>query len=108
MKSTDEVCAKYDGRPKIRLEVREMTAAAGDPGVPPRSVFIETDSEGFEFLAELFFAFAGSGEGCHRNLGPNGPGSAYFKVGCTLGILLHRLPCEHPETPFDATTRRLI
>src|SRR6202023_1508799 len=98
MRSTDDVCGCYAGEPKIRLEVRELPPTGEIDCTPV--VLIETDATGFEFLGNLFLAFARSSEGCHRQLGPDCAGSAYFRQGCRLGLLLHRLPCEHPETPI--------
>jgi hypothetical protein len=62
-------------------------------------LLVETDAAGFEFLGNLFLAFARSDEGCNRHLSPDSAGSAYFREGTVLGLLLHRLPCDHPEAP---------
>jgi hypothetical protein len=106
MRSTDEVCGYYAGKPKIRLEVREFPPTDEVTSVPV--LLVETDSTGFEFLGNLFLAFARSSEGCHRHLAPDSAGSAYFREGCRLGLLLHRLPCEKAETPIENGGRRLL
>jgi hypothetical protein len=106
MRSTDEVCGFYDGKPKIRLEVRDLPPEDGVHSAPV--LLVETDATGFEFLGNLFLAFARSDEGCHRHLSPDSAGSAYFREGSRLGLLLHRLPCEHPETPIENEGRRLL
>ena len=91
--TTDEVCDRYDGKPKLKLEIRTFPPSDGVEYTP--AVFIETDALGFEFLGSLFLAFAQSVEDCQRHLGPDVAGSAYFDRGCRLGLLLHRLPCQH-------------
>jgi hypothetical protein len=98
MQTTDEVCNHYDGKPKIRLEIRPFPPVDGVDNAP--AVFVETDPMGFEFLGHLFLAFARSDEGCGRHLGPDVAGCAYFAPECRLGLLLHRLPCEHSKTPL--------
>ncbi len=106
MRNTDEVCGFYDAKPKIRLEVRELPSEDDVPCAPV--LLVETDATGFEFLGNLFLAFARSEEGCQRHLSPDSAGSAYFREGSRLGLLLHRLPCEHPETPIENSGRRLL
>jgi hypothetical protein len=98
VQTTDDVCEMYDGRPKLKLEVRTFPALDGVECLP--AVFIEADALGFEFLGNLLLAFARSGEDCHRHLGPDVAGSVYFDRNSHLGLLLHRLPCMHPGTPI--------
>lgn len=104
--STDAVCERYAGKATIRLEVRESPPRDDVDAIP--AFFVETDATGFEFLGNLLLAFARSREGCQRHVGPNTAGSAYFQHGCRLDVLLHRLPCEHPETPLDKDWKRLL
>jgi hypothetical protein len=104
--STDAVCERYAGKAKIRLEIRESPPT--DDGDATPALFVEADATGFEFLGNLLIAFARSKEGCHRHVGPNTAGSAHFQHGCRLDVLLHRLPCEHPETALVKEWKRLV
>lgn len=103
--STDAVCERYAGKAKIRLEIGEGPPT--DDGDAAKALLLEADATGFEFLGNLLLAFARSKEGCQRYLGPNTAGSAHFQHGCRLNLLLHRLPCEHAETPLDRVWRRV-
>ena len=106
MDNTDTVCERYAGKANVRLEVREAPPTAEGDVAP--ALFVETDAMGFEFLGNLLLAFARSDEDCQLYIGPNTAGSMLFQRGCRLDVLLHRLPCKHPETPIKKEWRRLL
>jgi hypothetical protein len=60
------------------------------------TVLIEADRESLEFLSRVFQAQARSAD-CGFHVGPSGAGSALFPDGATLGLYVHRVPCEHSE-----------
>jgi len=65
---------------------------------PENYVLIEGNSESLKFLAELILAQVGSHSACTLHLHPNGAGSAHFANASTVGIFIHRLPCDyHPD-----------
>ena len=62
------------------------------------TVLIEADRESLEFLSRLLLAQANSAD-CGLQIGPSGAGSAWFADSATLGLYVHRLPCDpHHET----------
>jgi len=68
------------------------------------TVLIEGDSAALEFLGNLLLALAGSNEHSVQ-LSPNGAGSARFTRESTLGLYLHKLPCEEGS---HAQSKRLM
>jgi hypothetical protein len=63
----------------------------------PSIVLIEGDELSFEFLGRLFLAQAKAINGCGFSIEPRGPGSAFFSKKSTMGVYLHRLPCDEPK-----------
>jgi hypothetical protein len=60
------------------------------------TVLIEGSQIGLENLARLIAAQAASTD-CGFQFSPNGPGSRLFRSGSTLGVYIHRVPCDHAE-----------
>jgi hypothetical protein len=56
-------------------------------------VLIEGDKDAFKFLARLLDAQA-EANACGFQIGPKGAGRARFKKGSSLGLYLHRIPCD--------------
>jgi hypothetical protein len=75
-----EICAQN----QVKITVRKL-----DKG----TVLIEGANVGLEFLGNLLLALAGSNEHSVQ-FSPNGAGSACFTRESTLGLYLHKLPCE--------------
>jgi len=46
------------------------------------------------FMAELILAHVNSDEGCNQFIHPKGPGSVHFNMESTVGVYLHKLPCD--------------
>jgi hypothetical protein len=83
----DEVCEDYADR-KVKITAR---------AIEDDLVLLEGDREALEFLGNLLLAQANDGRRCHTSIEPNGAGSAFFTDTSTLGIYIHRLPCEHEK-----------
>lgn len=86
--TTNEVCREYAEK-GVKLTVRMLDAEGEE-----EFVFIEGDSEALEFLGNLLLAQAKE-EGCKRFLGPNTAGNIFFTPESTMGVYIHRLPCEN-------------
>lgn len=78
---------EYDG-PPVQLSIRQLD---------DETVLIEADRNSLEFLSRLLHAQAQSDD-CGLQFGPSGPGSAWFKDSATLGLYVHRLPCDHTQS----------
>ncbi len=59
-------------------------------------VLIEGDANALRFSAERILAQIDSNYGCQLDIHPKGAGSAHFTAESTLGIYVHRLPCDVP------------
>lgn len=70
----------------VRLFVRTL----GD-----EYVLIEGDTKSLEFLGRILLTQAQEPSDCSFRIHPGNPGSVYFDEGSPLGLLIHRLPCEH-------------
>ena len=76
-----------------RLTVRSFVEQTEE--VREEYVLIEGKPESLRFLAELIMAFVESdASGCNFDMHPKGAGSAHFSDDSSVGIYLHRLPCE--------------
>ena len=76
-----------------RDEIEEET----NPIPPQNYILIEGDRVALKFLANLILAQVDSDYGCTLDLHPGGAGSNHFSEASTIGILIHRLPCDlHP------------
>jgi hypothetical protein len=83
-----------DGESK--LTVRTFTDREDE--FSQRYVLIEGSPDDLRFLAEVILSHANSDAGCNGGLHPEGAGSAHFSSASTVGIYLHKLPCDiHPE-----------
>jgi hypothetical protein len=60
------------------------------------AVLIEGNQEALEWFARLIIDHAQGNQGCSRQIFPSGPGSAWFTPTATIGLYIHRLPCDHP------------
>ena len=60
-------------------------------------ILVEGNRTAFEFLGELFLAFARSNEHSVQ-IWPRGPGNARFTSQSTLGFYLHKLPCTYRKS----------
>jgi hypothetical protein len=96
MNSTNQVLEAHSSS-FSKLTVRTFAEEAD--GVPEPYVLLEGDADALRFLADLILAHANFEEGCGRFMHPNGPGSIHFGDRSTMGIYLHKLPCDlgHPS-----------
>ena len=87
--------------------VDNVSAAYADKGAKitirpsrtdPNRILIEGDELAFEFLGKLFLAHAKAINGCGFSINPHGAGSALHSKESRLGLVLHRLPCDDPES----------
>jgi len=102
MSSVNEILRAHGSSPS-KITVRTFLADRGETNaeeddVPLQNyVLIEGDATALRFLAELILAQVGSDYGCTLDIHPNGAGSNHFSDASTLGIFVHRLPCDlHP------------
>jgi hypothetical protein len=87
--TVDNVCATYaDKGVKVTMKLL--------PDYPD-TLLIEGNEAAFEFLGKLFVAHAKAINGCGFTIEPRGPGSAFFSKKSTMGVYLHRLPCDDPK-----------
>jgi len=87
--TVDKVCAKYADK-GVKITMKPLHDH-------PEMLLIEGDEIAFEFLGKLFLAQAKAINGCGFSIEPHGPGSAFFRKRSTVGIYLHRLPCDEPR-----------
>ncbi len=80
--TTNDVFDKY-ARKRAKVTVQKLNKEL---------ILIEGDRTAFEFLGELFFAYARSREHMVQ-FWPKGPGNARFTSQSTVGFYLHMLPC---------------
>jgi hypothetical protein len=99
MKTVNELLKEHGGSAS-KINVRELVidrreADEVEEGLPAQSyVFIEGDTNALRFLAELILAQIDSDYGCELDIHPAGAGSSHFSPESTLGIYVHRLPCD--------------
>ena len=80
---TDDICDYYADK-DTKLTVRLLDE---------ETVLLEGTSEALTFLGKLLLAHVeDNADG--TQLGPNGPGQMLFSDQSTLGIYIHRLPCD--------------
>ncbi len=80
------------------LAEKDETNDDDNDALPQNYVLIEGDADALKFLADLILAQIGSDYGCTLNIHPNGAGRNHFSDASTLGIFVHRLPCDvHPD-----------
>jgi hypothetical protein len=91
MDSTNDVCEKHSAS-SSKLTIR--TFAEDSRESSEQYVLLEGDAEALRFMAELILAHVNSDEGCNRFIHPKGPGSVHFNMESTVGIYLHKLPCD--------------
>ena len=84
-KTTDEVCEDFANK-NAQIKIKQFDNY---------TILIEGDSEGLEFLGNLILTQAKCKNDCKKSLAPKGAGSKLFSRGSDLGIVLHRIPCEH-------------
>jgi hypothetical protein len=70
------------------------------------SVLIEGDKETLEWFGNLLIEHAKGKKGCGLQLHPNGPGNKNFARTASIGIYLHRLPCDHPTAESERLAGR--
>ena len=85
--TVDSVCAVYADK-GARIMVKPVPKE-------PDLILIEGDELAFEFLGKLFLAQAKAINGCGFEIGPKYAGNALFSKKATLGLYLHRLPCDN-------------
>ena len=102
MTSVREILKAHGSSPS-KLTVKTFVADRGETNseeedAPAQNyVLIEGDENALKFLAELILAQVNSDYGCTLDIHPNGPGSNHFSGDSTLGVFVHKLPCEvHP------------
>jgi hypothetical protein len=87
--TVDKVCGKYAGM-GAKITMKPLPEN-------PDLLLIEGDELAFEFLGKLFLALAKTINGCGFSIEPGGPGAALFAKASTVGLYLHRLPCDDGE-----------
>ena len=87
--TVNQVCAAYVDR-SVKVTMKPL------PG-RPKTLLIEGDELGFDFLGKLFLAHAKGINGCGFSVGPREAGNAFFSKKSSVGIYLHRLPCDDPK-----------
>ena len=59
------------------------------------TILIEGDAAALRFLGQFILAHSRAEKGdCHNGLHPREAGNAWFTKESTLGLYLHKLPCE--------------
>ena len=87
--TVDKVSATYADR-GAKITIRPLRT-------DPHIVLIEGDELAFEYLGRLFLVHAKAINGCGYSLDPNGAGCGLHSKESTLGLAIHRLPCDDPE-----------
>jgi hypothetical protein len=96
--TVDNICAAYAGK-SVKILVKPLPK---NPGV----ILFEGDELAFEFLGRLFLAHARAANGCGFEIGPRYAGNVFFSRNTTLGLYLHRLPCDNEMLEAHPATRR--
>lgn len=87
---TGRVRSGYSPR-RGRITVRILDAIESTQNV---YVLFEGNAAALDLVGRLFIAQARTKAGCAYDIGPIGPGGGMFADDSTLGIYIHRLPCE--------------
>ena len=87
MKSPDKICEEYYDK-KVKLTVKKLD---------DETILFEGNQEELEFLGNLLLAQAQFKEDCGFSISPGGAGSALFSDKSSIGLYIHRLPCDHGE-----------
>jgi hypothetical protein len=83
--SPDHVCASFaEGGGQITIKMLDT-----------ENILIEGSATALEFLGRLLQAQAAFPKDCGFQISPIGAGNALFSPSSSLGIYIHRLPCEH-------------
>lgn len=85
MKSPDEICSEYYEK-GVKLTVKHLDKDY---------VLTEGDAESLEFIGNLILSQARFEKDCGFQIASEGSGNAHFSDESSLGIYIHRLPCEH-------------
>ena len=85
MKSPDDICNEYYKK-GVKLTVKNLDKDY---------ILIEGDAKSLEFIGNLILSQAIFEKDCGFQIAPEGPGDAHFSDDSSLGIYIHRLPCEH-------------
>jgi hypothetical protein len=99
MRSVNEILNTHSSSPS-KITVRTFVADRREPDESEEEtpsqpyVLIEGDADALRFVAELILAQVDSDYGCTLDIHPNGAGSKHFSDASTLGIYVHRLPCD--------------
>jgi hypothetical protein len=97
MTSVNEIMSEHGSSPS-KITVRTFPGTSPDDesdSVPLHNyVLIEGDEAALRFLAESILAQVDSDYGCTLDIHPNGAGSKHFSEASTLGVFVHRLPCD--------------
>ncbi len=96
--TTDGVCRAYVLK-GLKIMVKPVPA-------DPNLILIEGDEVTFEFLGKLFLAHAKAINGCGFQFGPKYAGNALFSKQATLGLYLHRLPCDNQTIKVPEPLRK--
>jgi hypothetical protein len=83
---TDDICDYYADK-GVKLTVRSLD---------DETVLIEGTAEALSFLGKVLLAHAEEKED-GRLLSHNSSGQIFFTEKSTLGIYIHRIPCEETE-----------
>jgi hypothetical protein len=59
-------------------------------------VLVEGDKQTLEWLGNLLIEHSRGEHGCGLHFHPRGPGNKNFARTASVGIYIHRLPCDHP------------
>ena len=91
MSDADEVLTAHaEGDSKLTVRL----FGPDDEECPEQYLLLEGDSTSLRFLAEFILAHVNADKGCGWGLHPNGAGSSHFSGDSTVGIYLHKLPCD--------------
>jgi hypothetical protein len=91
--TTNSICRAYADK-GVRITVKPVPKA-------PELILFEGDALAFEFLGKLFLAHSQHMDGCGLQMGPKYAGRSFFSKKTTLGIYLHRLPCDNDILTAD-------
>jgi hypothetical protein len=96
--TVDSICAIYAEK-GAKITVKPLPKYAN-------VILFEGDELAFEFLGKLFLAQAKAINGCGFEIGSKYAGSALFAKKATLGLYLHRLPCDGHSLKAEKATRK--
>jgi len=88
--TVDRICAAYADR-GAKIVVKPLSKE-------PTVILFEGDELAFEFLGKLSLAHQAKAiNGCGFEIGPKYAGNTFFSKKATLGLYLHRLPCNNAK-----------